>query len=67
MWKVEIHDEFKAEFGEIEIAAQDAIAVRVLLLEKFGPNLGRPYADTLSGSKFAKMKELRCSVSNGEW
>lgn len=52
---------------KIEIAVQEAIAARVLLLEKFGPNLGRPYADTLSGSKFKNMKELRCSVNNGEW
>ncbi len=67
MWTVEIHDEFEAEFGEFEMAVQDAIAARVLLLENYGPNLGRPYADTLSGSKFTNMKELRCSVSNGKW
>ncbi len=67
MWTVEIHDEFKAEFGKIEIAVQEAIAARVLLLEKYGPNLGGPYADTLSGSKFKNMKELRCSANNGEW
>lgn len=29
------------------------------LLEKFGPKLGRPYVDTLNGSNFANMKELR--------
>ena len=67
MWQVEFHDEFEVEFDEIEMAVQDAILVSELLLEKYGPNLGRPYADTLSGSKFSKMKELRCTVSNGEW
>lgn len=29
------------------------------VLEKFGPQLGRPYVDTLSGSDFPNMKELR--------
>lgn len=29
------------------------------VLEKFGPKLGRPYVDTLNGSDFQNMKELR--------
>ena len=29
------------------------------VLEKFGPTLGRPYVDTLKGSDFANLKELR--------
>lgn len=29
------------------------------VLEKFGPKLGRPYVDTLKGSDFPNMKELR--------
>lgn len=67
MWQVEFHDEFEVEFGEIEMAVQDAIFARVLSLKKYGPDLGRPYADTLSGLKLARMKELRCSVSKGKW
>ena len=67
MWAVEIHDEFEPEFRKLNISVQDAIVARVLLLKKYGPNLRRPYADTLSGSKFTKMKELRCPVHNGQW
>jgi hypothetical protein len=37
------------------------------VLVEFGPQLGRPHADTLKGSKFANMKELRLSADNGEW
>jgi hypothetical protein len=37
------------------------------LLADFGPQLGRPYADTLNGSKFANMKELRFEASDGAW
>ena len=37
------------------------------LLQHFGPQLGRPRVDTLSVSRHANMKELRCSANNGEW
>ena len=29
--------------------------------------MGRPYVDTLSGSSFPNMKELRITLPNGEW
>jgi hypothetical protein len=29
------------------------------VLEDLGPSLGRPFVDTLKGSKFANLKELR--------
>ena len=38
-----------------------------LLLEQFGPQLGRPRVDTLNGSRHANMKELRFSAADGEW
>lgn len=31
----------------------------------YGPQLGRPHADTLKGSKHANMKELRFEASDG--
>lgn len=37
------------------------------LLQQFGPQLGRPRADTLNGSRHANMKELRFSAADGEW
>lgn len=38
-----------------------AIAAAVRFLEVDGPQLGRPRADTLNGSKLANLKELRVS------
>jgi len=35
------------------------IIAKVELLKILGPQLGRPHADTLKGSKHANMKELR--------
>lgn len=37
------------------------------MLEQFGPQLGRPYVDTLKGSRHANMKELRFDAGNGVW
>lgn len=37
------------------------------LLEIYGPRLGRPHADTLSGSRHANMKELRFNAADGVW
>ena len=38
-----------------------------MLLRSFGPALGRPHADTLSGSKHSNMKELRFAADDGVW
>jgi hypothetical protein len=66
-WRVVFHDAFIAEFDELEDSVQDALLVRAKLLEEFGPQLGRPHADRLEGSKHANMKELRFDADNGVW
>ncbi len=37
------------------------------VLMQVGPQLGRPYADTLNGSAYPNMKELRITLPDGEW
>jgi len=37
------------------------------LLERFGPQLGRPRVDPLKGSRHANMKELRFDAADGVW
>jgi len=66
-WAVEFHDDFEPEFRAFEPSVQDALLAVTKLLADFGPRLGRPYADTLDGSKHANMKELRFEASDGEW
>jgi hypothetical protein len=44
-----------------------ALAAKASLLRQDGPRPGRPHADTLTGSQFANMKELRLTVDNGVW
>jgi hypothetical protein len=45
-------------FGE-EPEVQDSIAMVLDILEVQGASLGRPYVDTIKGSMFSNMKELR--------
>jgi hypothetical protein len=66
-WTVTFADEFNLEFDELSPAVQDAILAHLILLEREGPSLGRPHADTLIGSRHANMKELRCGADGGVW
>ena len=66
-WAVEIGDEFEAEFNDLHEDVRMEILALSRLLQQFGPQLGRPRADTLKGSRHANMKELRFSAADGEW
>lgn len=66
-WSVKLHDTFNSEFDGLNIEVQDELLAHALLLEKFGPQLGRPSVDTLKGSKYSNMKELRFKAKNGVW
>lgn len=66
-WSVTLHDAFVPEFDALEEAVQDELLAMLNLLKAFGPQLARPHADTLAGSRHANMKELRLSASGGVW
>ena len=66
-WIVEFHDAFEVEFLAFEQSVQDALLAVAKLLADYGPQLGRPHADTLKGSKHANMKELRFDADDGVW
>ena len=64
MWNVDSSKEYDAWFETLEEDCQIAVLERVLLLRQFGPQLPRPYADTLKGSKkYKNLKELRNQTS----
>jgi hypothetical protein len=66
-WSVEFHEEFEPEFWALPNAAQREIFALAKLLEEKGPHLGRPHADTLNGSSYKNMKELRFKAAGGVW
>ena len=66
-WTVEFFDDFDSEFESFGSRVQNELLAHALMLEKFGPTLGRPYVDTLEGSRFSNMKELRFNVGGEVW
>lgn len=59
MWDVEYTDEFGAWWETLPADVQESIAHDVEVLRAVGPGLGRPRVDTVKGSRFTNMKELR--------
>lgn len=66
-WEVILHGEFEPEFDALPECVQDELLAHARLLQQFGPQLGRPRADTLNGSRHANMKELRFDAAGGIW
>lgn len=66
-WVVLFHDEFELEFKQMSEALQNELLAHALLLQEFGPNLGRPGVNTLNGSKHSNMKEMRFNWENETW
>jgi hypothetical protein len=66
-WTVLFHESFVAEYRALSRAVQDELLAHARLLEAFGPQLRRPRADTLKGSRYANMKELRFDAAKGVW
>lgn len=66
-WKIIFQEDFDLEFDELNEIVQNECFAHLKVLEKFGPELGRPHVDTLKGSKHSNMKELRFSADNGVW
>jgi hypothetical protein len=65
-WIAALYDDFTPEYDELPGDVQDELLAVMGLLEQFGPSLGRPHADTLSGSRHANLKE-RFSAADGVW
>ena len=58
-WDVEGTDEFKEWFLRLTDAEDRAVSEAIDALIETGPALGRPFVDTLSGSRIPNLKELR--------
>lgn len=66
-WTVESDEEFAAWLLEQAAPVRTAIAARIMVLGQFGPSLNRPHVDTLKGSAYPNMKELRVQVGGDPW
>jgi hypothetical protein len=59
MWEIEFTDEFEDWWNTLDPQEQESLAASVELLRQIGPQLSRPHADAVKGSKHDNMKELR--------
>jgi hypothetical protein len=66
-WEVDLHDDFVPEYYALPNEVQDNLLAHIRLLKQFGPQLARPQVDTLRGSRYANMKELRFDAADGVW
>src|SRR5438132_544438 len=66
-WIIKFETKFDEEFDKLSEEVQDELLSHAELLEEFGPRLGRPFVDTLKGSKHSNMKELRFKADRGVW
>ena len=65
-WTVLEHPAFADERDALPPVVSDKLDAMILLLEQFGPDLGRPAVDQLNASAHANMKELRFKLE-GVW
>ena len=67
MWTVTTTTAFDQWFeADLSDEEREELTAVVNLLKLFGPMLKRPHADTLKGSKYPNMKELRAKTSRSE-
>ena len=58
-WTVDFHSDFASEVRRLPESVREKLKAAAIILAEGGPDLGRPYADTLKGSRHGNMKELR--------
>jgi len=66
-WNIELHEDFEPEFQQLNQNVQNSFLARARLLSDHGPTLGRPYVDTLYGTNYSNIKEIRFNADDGVW
>jgi len=59
MVSIKYTKEFEDWFSGQDEGAKILVHAKVMVLKEFGHNLGRPHADTIKGSRYKNLKELR--------
>lgn len=59
LWTVIATQRFEIWLNEQDQGTRESVLAAIGLLQFYGSHLARPYADTVKGSKYANMKELR--------
>jgi len=59
MWLIETTDTFDEWYDSLDDIDRANVLASMIVLRERGPMLSRPYADTVKGSSYSNMKELR--------
>lgn len=59
MWSIEQTVAFEDWYYSLNDADRENVLASILILQEKGPMLSRPHADTVNGSRYPNMKELR--------
>lgn len=59
MWSIEQTETFEEWYFSLGDTDRESVLAAMLMLQEKGPMLPRPHADTVNGSQFRNMKELR--------
>jgi len=59
MWEIQFSDEFGKWWKTLDEDEHESLMAGFRVLRQLGPLLGRPYVDTVKGSRHSNMKELR--------
>jgi hypothetical protein len=66
-WEIVFDEQFDPEFEALPTEVQDELYAQTEWIKQFGPQMGRPRVDTLKGSAYPNMKELRFNADDGVW
>ncbi len=59
MWEIKTTDMFDEWFSRLEDTDRASVLASLIVLREKGPQLPRPYADTVKGLRYSNMKEIR--------
>ncbi|QTF93892.1 type II toxin-antitoxin system RelE/ParE family toxin [Halomonas sp. BM-2019] len=59
MWQIEQTRTFEEWYLSLDDADRENVLAALMMLRERGPMLPRPHADTVNGSQYRNMKELR--------
>ena len=58
-WSISLWEDVESWILSLDDKSYEQVAAAITRLEEFGPALGRPTVDSVKGSRFHNMKELR--------
>ncbi|WMY75944.1 type II toxin-antitoxin system RelE/ParE family toxin [Buttiauxella selenatireducens] len=59
MWTIKTTDTFDTWLCSLNDTDRRSVLAALVILQEKGPGLHRPFADTLKGTRFSNLKELR--------